>query len=155
MSGVDINELIKSGALPSKVELPAQEGVGSNPNILDMNSGRLPLIIQLAQLGQTVRIRKALEEKGSTYQGELDPRFLAVTALHQVIRPTFPWISVYISNDGVNPVYIGINTQLKWIQMLAGETRTIDNTDAEKRIEEMWYWCDAGNTSALRVEGYY
>jgi len=157
MSDIDkqITELVSSGDLPTKVELPAYEGnVSGNPNVLDM--GRLPLIIQLAQLGQAARTRKILEESARRrfFKGELDRLLLSATATRQEAQVT-SWISMFVINAGPNTVHLGINTPLEFIDILAGGTRVIDHKDAERRIEKIYYWCDAGERSDLTLEGYY
>jgi hypothetical protein len=151
-----ITELVSSGDLPTKVELPAYEGGAiGNPNVLDM--GRLPLIIQLAQLGQAVKTRKAIESlaRHSSYVGDLDPYTLQATEDRKDLQAAFPWVSAFLINDGPSPVYVAINYPHKPIRMLAGETRTVDHKGAKVRIERIWYWCDAGNTAILRAECYF
>lgn len=155
MSNIEkqVGELISSGDLPTKMEFPVQE-VGGNPNVLDM--GRLPLIIQLAQLGQAVRVRKVLEESARRrfFRGELNKLTLTANGNRQEAQ-VLSWISMFVINGGPNPVHFGVNTPLEFIDILVGETRTIDLKDAEKRIESIYYWCDTGNTASVRVEGYY
>jgi len=157
-----ISNLVKSGDLPTKIEMPVQivdniaQRAPTNPNILEM--GDLPFIIQLAQLGQAVRMRKLAEEvaRRRFFKGELETLTLAATDLKQEKEPLQRLVSAFIINYGPNAVYITINSGLnKPLQILAGETRTIDQRDAEKRIEEIYYWCDTGETATVRVEGYY
>jgi hypothetical protein len=150
-----ISELVKSGELPTKIEMPAQEGDG-NPNVLGL--GRLPFYIQLGQLGQLVRMKRILEElaRRRFFKGELDTLTLTATNITRETMPLPSLVSAFIINRGPNAVYISINSGLnKPLYILSGETRTIDHKDAEKRIEKIFYWCDPGNTASLRVEGYY
>ena len=150
-----ISELVKSGELPTKIEMPAQEGDG-NPNVLGL--GRLPFYIQLGQLGQLVRMKRILEElaRRRFFKGELDTLTLTATDITRETMPLPSLVSAFIINRGPNAVYIAINSGLnKPLYILSGETRTIDHKDAEKRIEKIFYWCDTGERSDLRVEGYY
>jgi len=150
-----IRELIKSGDMPTKIETPAQV-VDGNPNILE--AGDLAFIIQLAQLGQTVRMRKAVEETARRrfFKGGLDTLTLVATDVRQSTEPLRSLISAFIINYGPNMVYIAINSGLnKTLQILAGESRTLSYADADNRIEEIHYWCDTGDTASVRVEGYW
>jgi len=156
-----ISELVESGALPTKIEMPAEvvDGIGqgvANPNILEL--GDLPFIMQLAQLGQTVRLRKLAEESARRrfFTGELETLTLAATEAKQGSRPLQNLVSAFIINRGPNAVYIAINSGLnKTLHILAGESRTLSYADADKRIEKIYYWCDAGNTASVSVEGHY
>jgi hypothetical protein len=150
-----ISELVKSGELPTKIEMPAQEGDG-NPNVLGL--GRLPFYIQLGQLGQLVRMKRILEElaRRRFFKGEFDTLTLTATDITRETMPLPSLVSAFIINYGPNAVYIAINSGLnKPLYILSGETRTIDHKDADKRIEKIFYWCDTGNTASVRVEGYY
>jgi hypothetical protein len=150
-----ISELVKSGDLPTKIEMPAQV-VDGNPNILEL--GDLPFILQLAQLGQTVKMRKLAEEAARRrfFQGELETLTLTATDITRETIPLPSLVSAFVINRGPNAVYIAINSGLnKPLYILSGETRTIDHKDAEKRIEKIFYWCDVGETASVRVEGYY
>jgi hypothetical protein len=152
-----ISELLDPDNMPKKIELPAvvDSNGRANPNIRDM--GRLPLIIQLAQLGQAVKTRKAIESlaRYSSYVGDLDPYTLQATENRKDLQAAFPWVSAFFINDGPSPVYVAINYPHKPIRMLAGETRTVDHKGAKVRIERIWYWCDVGNTAILRMECYF
>jgi len=153
-----ISELVKSGDLPTKIDMPISQGVHppGNPNILEM--GDLPFIIQLAQLGQAVKTRKLAEEvaRRRFFKGELDTLTLAATNVVEEIEPQQSLLSAFIINRGPSAVYIAINSGLnKPIYMLSGESRTVSHADAEKRIEKIYYWCDTGNTASVSVEGYY
>ena len=150
-----ISELVKSGELPTKIEMPAQEGDG-NPNVLGL--GRLPFYIQLGQLGQLVRMKQILEESARRrfFKGELDTLTLAATDLAKEVEPIQRLLSAFIINRGPNAVYIAINSGLnKSLHILPGETRAVSHADAENRIEKIYYWCDTGDTASVRVEGYY
>jgi hypothetical protein len=156
-----IGDLVESGDLPAKIEMPAQivDGIGqgvANPNILEM--GDLPFILQLAQLGQAVKMRKLAEETARRrfFKGDLETLNLAATEAVQETSELPSLVSAFIINYGPNAVYIAINSGLnKPLQILNGESRTLSYADAEKRIEKIYYWCNTGETAALRVEGYY
>jgi len=151
----EVQKIIDSGDLPTKIELPART-IEGNPNILE--PGDLPFIIQLAALGQAVRTRKATEEllRRRAFKGEIETLDLTASNLKQKTQELPSLISVFITNYGPNTVYITFNSGLnKPLQILSGESRTINYSDADTRIGSIYYWCDAGLTASVRVEGYY
>ena len=120
----------------------------------------LQAVVQLAQLGQMVKIRKSLEKE--EFEGKLDDRTLSATDQLQwedLMQdwPNTPWATAFFVNDDlVNPVYIQVNDRSnRVIPLNAGETKRIDFTKADRRIDLIYYWCDAGNTATVRVEGKY
>ena len=125
----------------------------------------LQAIVQLAQLGQLTKIRKALEKTGESlekleFQGELDPRTLDATDKLQFITfihefPYVPWISAFFVNDGPDAVKIAINRPYDQFEMEINETRTISRAHAEERIRTIFYGCDPGETASIRVTGEY
>ena len=140
-------------ALPEVIE----NGV-RNPRI---DPGVMNFILQASQLAQVVKIRKELERQGrrESFEGKLDPRTLNATSETQCLellerQPYVPWLSAFLINDGLDKVYIRINRS-EWIRIEAGETRTLDYTHAEERIEQIYYKCDVGETASIRVEGQY
>ena len=58
-------------------------------------------------------------------------------------------------NRGANGVYVAINAAQDWMMLLPGETRTISQIGADKRIEIVLYKCDPGLTSIVEAEGHF
>lgn len=115
-------------------------------------------ITQLASLAQLSKIRKSLEKE--EYQGAQDSRTLSATDVYQVVDlvrnfPSIPWATASFVNDGPDTVYIGINRQARPAILLDGEDYKADFTKADRRIELIFYWCDAGETASVRVVGKY
>lgn len=118
----------------------------------------LQAIVQLAQLGQMTKIRKALKKQ--EFQGEVDPRTLDATDEIQFISlidryPNVPWISAFLINDGPDVAKIAINRPYDQFEMGVNETRTISRAHAEERIRVIYYICDPGETASIRVMGEY
>lgn len=108
---------------------------------------------------ELVRIRSSLEREH--FQGRIDPRDLSANDQLQLLdlknkTPMTPWTSVFIINDGPNTVDVGINEPDNAQEIRASETRTIDYTKADTRIEKIYYKCPtAGQTASLRFIGSY
>ena len=122
-------------------------------------------VVQLAQLGQLTKIRKALEKTGESlekleFQGELDPRTLDATDKLQFITfihefPYVPWIGAFFVNDGPNAARLAINHPYDQFELGVKETRTISRAHADERIRTIFYVCDPGETATIRVDGEY
>ncbi len=89
------------------------------------------------------------------YEGENDPRTLNATPTKQSLLLSPPWISVYFFNDGPDLVFININTSTQPLEILIGESLTIDMSGAERRIETIDYYCNPTKTAVVRVIGKY
>lgn len=95
-----------------------------------------------------------------SFQGDVESKILIPTDQLQYWDlvnqdPYTPLISAFLINRGPNTVYIAINSALDWLTMLPDETRTISHVGADKRIEIMFYRCDAGLTSIIEAEGHF
>jgi hypothetical protein len=115
-------------------------------------------VTQLASLAQLARIRKSLEKE--EYRGVQDSRTLNSTDAYQVEDltreyPFTPWATASFFNDGPDTVYIGINRRGSPAIVAAGESYQVDFTKADRRIELIYYWCDATETASVRVIGKY
>jgi hypothetical protein len=148
----------------SKELIPAPEVV---PKIIDEEGNKIVgpemeavigLVGQMAQLAQLARIRKSLEKE--EFEGNVDHRDLAATDQLQWIDlidrfPNTPWVSAFIINDGPNDALLAINNAYSWIRIKHRETRTVNYSKADRRIEIIYYQCDPGNTALVRVDGEY
>lgn len=115
-------------------------------------------VTQLASLAQLARIRKSLEKE--EFQGKQDSRTLSATDSYHVEDlvkeyPFVPWATASFVNDGPDAVYIGINRQAGAAKLESGESHTVDFGKADRRIELIYYWTDAGETASVRVVGKY
>ncbi|GAH73931.1 unnamed protein product, partial [marine sediment metagenome] len=116
------------------------------------------LVTQLAQVAQLARIRKALERE--QFKGRVDTPTLSVTSKQSCLNLLDRWhysalITAYFVNDGPDTAYIAINEPYAWLKIKINETRTVDHTKADKRIERIYHKCDAGETASVRIEGEY
>jgi hypothetical protein len=114
---------------------------------------------ELAQLAQLAHIRIALERQN--FQGKHDPWKLNVNDQVQHLDTTnnednAPWISAFIVNRSKVAVRVQVNeTTQRWMILGPFETRIIDRSHAEERINYINYQCDTGLTGTLEVEGTY
>jgi hypothetical protein len=120
--------------------------------------GEMQEIIQLAQLGQMVRIRKSLEREH--FQGKVDSRDLNCTEERQFVDltmnwPEVPWATASFHNYGPNTAYIGINDTAMEHPLEIDEDFSVDLTKGDRRIDVIYYWCGKGETALLRVVGKY
>ena len=124
---------------------------------------RAPLdLLQFVLLDDISIALRELEKshKKEEFRGQVDSRELAATDELKVIDlvrewPYIPWIDAFVINDGPNTIKIGINQPYDWLEVGYKETRNIDHAHADKRIERIYYKCDAGETASARVEAHY
>jgi len=96
-----------------------------------------------------------------SYVGNIEAKIVDVTDAVQYWdfvgqAPYTPLISVFLVNKGANNVYVAINATQDWMELWPNETRIVDNTGADRRIEIIFYKCSgAGRTSFLEIEGQY
>jgi len=95
-----------------------------------------------------------------SYQGVVESKILYATDQVQYWdlvnqEPYTPLISVYLINRGASRVYIAINSAQDWLEVWPGETRTVSQIGADKRIELVLYKCDPGLTSIIEAEGHF
>ena len=159
----DLAERFASLAGQKQFSMPPTEVIENGQRVANprIDPSVMSFVMQAAQLSQTVKIRKEIERhsRREEFEGKLDPRTLSATDETQCLElseqwPYVPWISAFFINDGADEVYIRINRS-EWIKIESGETRTLDHTHAEERIEQIYYKCDAGGTASIRVEGLY
>lgn len=144
------------------------------PDVVDDTGERvdpkvLTSVIQMAQLGQMVRLNRqlaALKESfaRTEFQGKLDSRMLSATTDRQYLDlvsswPYTPWIAAFLTNDGPDPVNVVLND---WpphkdslpMTLQRKETRALTLGHAGQRIERLYYYTDAG-TASVRVDAQY
>ena len=161
----------KTTIFPSELGKALARPTIVTPKIIDeegkevVRPDALQAVVQLAQLGQLTKIRKALEKTGESlekleFQGELDPRTLDATDKLQFITfihefPYVPWISAFLVNKGPNAAKIAINRPYDQFEIGAHATRTISRAHAEERIRTIFYVCDPGEVASIEVTGEY
>ena len=134
---------------PSEVSYSAEDLERIDPKAL---SG----IMQLAQLGQMNRIRKALERR--QFKGIVNEIILPCTDSVSSVDITLhspPWVSVVFYNDGPNTAFISINRLDTPFTVLLNESHPTDYSDADQRVFRIYFWCGAGNTASVRAKGKY
>jgi len=116
------------------------------------------LVTQFAQLAQLAKIRKSLEKE--EFEGKVDTVTLSVTSEQACLNLLGRWhytalITAFFVNDGPDTAHIAINEPYAWLEIKINETRTVDRTKADRRIERIYHKCDAGETASVRIEGEY
>ena len=116
------------------------------------------VVVQYAQLAQLVRIRRSMEREH--FQGKLAIRDIQSTDQPQVIDyllgdPLAPVIGVFVINYGPDTLKVAVNEPYEFVVVRANETRTINHTKADERINRLYYQCEPGETAAAVVEGSY
>jgi len=118
------------------------------------------LVTEFAQLAQLARMRKSLEREH--VQGKVDERTLSATDHLQYIdtvndHPHVPWATAFFANDGPDPVYIVVNGDImEGVPPLnKNDSDNFNFTKADRRIEIVYYWCDAGKSASVRVRAKY
>ncbi len=124
----------------------------------ELDVGLITMVTQLAQLGQSNKIRKALERE--QFVGKLLSTTLSATDEYQALDlfkqdPFVPWITATFVNKGPNSVYLAINRQRPFHQLDIGDSLPADFSKAEQRIYFIEYQCGAGETASIRCLSKY
>lgn len=143
-------------------------GGGFLPEIVDDKGNKVvgpqleavtDLVTRMAQLAQLAKIRQATEKQN--FQGIEDPRnAIVATPTQQYVdlingEPYQPWISAFFENNGPNDVFIAINDHRKPFRLVPNATRTVDHAYGDKKIEIIYYQCNAGETATFDIMGQY
>jgi hypothetical protein len=146
-------ELSKPTFIPEVVDERGNKIVGPE---LEAVTG---LVTQMAQLAQLAKIRKSLEREH--FEGKVVEETLAASSsphVWQLLRE-YPYVAlatVYFKNDDdSNPVYISINNAYDWKKVDPQGEYSVDFLKADRRVELIYYKCDAGGTASVRVAGKY
>ncbi len=111
-------------------------------------------------LPQVVDILKD-NQRRVNFQGRTVTRQLNVTSALQTEDfvanpPNTPLISCFIVNYGPDAVGLQMNgTSEPWIIMQPDETRKIDQTNADVRINSLTFKCQVGEIALVELEGEY
>ena len=115
-------------------------------------------VIQLATLGQLVKVRKSLERE--QFKGRLDSRTLDATDRHKHLDlmeewPHTPWATATFVNDGPHSVKIALNWKDNEHELEKDDDMPVDFTKADERIHTIFYWCAPGEIASVRALGKY
>ena len=99
----ELEEEMKAMAVP-KVEMVTREG---KPTSIDDYDSFMQFLMLASIASQAVKIRKYFDDRTSEGLTENFP--LAITDVIQLVRCTFPAQSIFIVNDGPNPIFLMIN----------------------------------------------
>jgi len=116
------------------------------------------LVMQMAQLAQLARINRNLERREIT--GHKVTTILQAssatlefdTKLHW---PYVPWARARFVNTGPDPVYVSINDDFDFTELVRYSELPIDFTEAKERICVIHYYCKAGQTASLQAVAFY
>lgn len=91
-----------------------------------------------------------------TYQGQSESHILSATDVQKHIVLNNPWIGAYFINDGPDTVMIRINDESSTPFLLGFyETITLSRSGADTRIYAIYYQCNSGETTSVRVLGVH
>jgi hypothetical protein len=116
------------------------------------------LVMQMAQLAQLARIRKAVEI--DIIQGLAVEKTLNCTDGQnsldlRVVDPSYPWATASFQNLGPSTVFIAINVNNYPKELPAGQVWEVDFSKAKTRIEVIYYYCNSGQTATVLADGKY
>ena len=102
------------------------------------------------------KINKHLERQESV--GELSEAVLAVTDQEQCYSflanyPFLMLVSGSLINDGLNSAFIGINNNAQRFEIKPTEVALLDRKGAKERVALIYYQCNPGLTTTVRVNG--
>jgi hypothetical protein len=116
------------------------------------------LVMQMAQLAQLARIRKAAEIdiiKGLPVEKILNctdsPQYLNLL----IEDPYNALATASFQNLGPNTAFIIINQVAYPKQLPAGQTWEVDFSKAKRRIDVISYYCNTGETATVLADGKY
>jgi hypothetical protein len=128
-----------------------------------MNPSALQEIMQLAQYGQVVRLRKALERRQT--KGLTESHVLSANDQQQVLqiglpfqrekRYSEPWARVFLENKGPSTVHVALHTPDDWFDLDPTDKEQIDLLESDNRLRNLYYYCDDGQTATLIARGKF
>ncbi len=118
----------------------------------------LPVFVRVFEQSSTLSsIQFTLERE--RFQGAVVEKALKCNAQRKVMQvfsqqPYIAWATAVFYNEGPDDAYIAINQATSFI-IRKNEVHPLDFTRADRRIDTIDYWCDAGKTASVRAEGKY
>jgi len=102
----------------------------------------------------------AMLYRGQQYLGLEDSRDLVATDQLQWLdllnnSPYTPWITASFFNDGPDSVFIAINLPSGFTELKSGESKSVNFSMADRRIEVIYFVCNAGESASVRAVGKY
>lgn len=122
------------------------------------------IIVMIAALAPTLQrmfsVSSAQALQAQSYVGLTDSRTLRATASLQWLNlvsdpPYHPWITASFHNDGPHSVFIAINSPGEPTEIASGGGIEVDMSGGDRRIEFVFYRCNAGETASVVVVGKY
>lgn len=103
-------------------------------------------------------VEKSLEREH--FEGKIKEFNLSVTASPKVLKllkedPYTALATASFYNDGAKSAFVAINGAWEWKEVKSGEGYDVDFLKADRRIELIYYKCNAGETTTVRVVGKY
>lgn len=98
--------------------------------------------------------------RSQSYIGVSDPRIIEVNSELSYLdlineHPYTPWVSVSFVNDGLSSAFIAINQPTALHELKAGETASVYRIGAQERISSIFFKCNTGEETSMRVIGEY
>lgn len=106
----------------------------------------------------TAQATQALQAQ--SYTGLTDSRVLTANRFLQWVNlvsspPYSPWITASFYNDGPHSAFIAINNPDEPTEIALGGSIEVNMTGGDRRIEFVFYRCNAGETASVRAVGKY
>lgn len=118
----------------------------------------LEMVTQRAQLAQLARIRKAVEldiVKGKTVSFTFNSTD-SPQHFNLLINPPYtPWATVSFTNQGPKTVFIALNGDTYYKELVSGGVWDVDFSKARRRLDVISYYCNATETATVLADGKY
>jgi hypothetical protein len=147
---------------PNQISPMLPEVVSDNEERVDPKV--VNAVMQIMQLRQTMKMNRHLEAlerilSKRQFEGKAHSITLSATTVFQRYdcinnAPYKPLVSAFFINDGPSTVYIIINDSVNPLVLNTNETKTVDHSYADRRIENIYHYTKSG-TASVRVDGHY
>jgi hypothetical protein len=116
------------------------------------------LVMQMAQLAQLARIRKAVEIdiiQGLAVEKTLNCTDGLGSLDLRVEDPSYPWVTASFQNKGPNTAFLAVNVSNYPKELPAGQIWEVDFSKAKTKIEVLYFYCNKGQTATVLADGKY
>lgn len=153
-------DLVKKDIVKREVAKTAAIDLSLNDSDMMMMMSVMMMVVVMQMMFRPVTQSAQRYFTSQSYQGDVESKTLYATDIVQYWdlinqEPYTPLISVYLINRGASRVFVAINSAQDWMEIWPGETRTISQIGADRRIELVLYKCDPGLTSVIEAEGHF
>ena len=121
-----------------------------------------PQVLQIIYLDEISSNLEEIKEslRREHIRGRIEERTLSANGKVQyldllVVYPRISYAVAILSNSGPDAVQFSLNIFDDWNILQINESITIDFTKANRRIDLIYYKCQAGETASLVVRGKY